>query len=88
MSAWQSIKEKVKRIAKKHGAEAGLVTKVAVSALVPGGGLLVEGVGALCDYAAQMENPDDCRIANRDWMSPNFHGINLGFRFLKLHLDK
>ena len=50
MSAWQLIKEKVKRIAKQHGAEAGLVAKVAVSALVPGGGLLVEGVGALCDY--------------------------------------
>jgi hypothetical protein len=44
------IKDKVKQLVGNHGPEITTCVKIAAHALIPGGGVLVETVGALCDY--------------------------------------
>ena len=52
MSTVQRVKQGIKRMFERHGSEVSACAKIAASALLPGGGILIESVGALCDYSA------------------------------------
>ena len=55
MGAIAKIKRGAKALVTRHGAEVGVCAKVAVAALMPGGGGLPEVIRALCDYVGQKD---------------------------------
>ena len=49
---FRDLTNAAKNLVTKHGAEVGVVAKIAAHALIPGAPLLVGAVESLCDYAA------------------------------------
>ena len=63
MSALQIIKQKSTALIERHGAEVSACARLAVTALIPGGGLIAEAIGMACDYASdKAQEPTDQRF--------------------------
>ena len=45
-----SLKNRAKQLINKHGAEVGVVAKIAANALIPGAPMIVGAVEAVCGY--------------------------------------
>ena len=46
------VTEKARRLVDRYGVDVSMCVRVLLSALLPSGGHLAEGVGALCEYVA------------------------------------
>ena len=46
------LKERASTLIARHGAEVGVVAKIAANALIPGAPMIVSAIEAVCDYTA------------------------------------
>ena len=57
-----SMKAGLARLVRKHGPELATCAKVATSVLIPGGGVLAEALGHMCDHVARHGDRDDAGL--------------------------